>query len=84
MTVIEAIADKSARLPDFRQQEVLDFVEFVSPRSGNAISASTDQKVMGRRSILGRLANTGRSISEEEIAQARREMWSSFPREELH
>jgi hypothetical protein len=83
MTVVEEIADKSARLPDFRQQEVLDFVEFVSQRCSNATLVSNNQNVTRRRSILGRLANSGRSIGEEEIAHARREMWNSFPREGL-
>lgn len=36
-----------------------------------------------KRSLLGLWADSGIAISEEDIAEARREMWSNFPREDI-
>ena len=36
-----------------------------------------------RRSLLGVLSEYGPAPSEEDIAEARREMWGNFPREDI-
>jgi hypothetical protein len=49
---------------------VLDFVEFLEQKNG----------VNQPRSVLGALAHLGIHVSEEDIAEARREMWGNFSR----
>lgn len=59
-------------LPPEKQQEVLDFAEFLR------------QKItpkQPRRSLKGLWADFDIQISEEDIAEARQEMWGNFPRE---
>jgi hypothetical protein len=68
------ILEKVRTLPDHRQREVLDFVEFVELR---------EARRQPRRSLEGLWSDLGISITEEDIAQARREMWGSFPREDI-
>jgi len=73
MTIEEAILERVRTLPIEKQHEVLDFAEFLRARGS----------VEARREPLGGLwKDLGVSITEEDIAEARREMWGSFPREE--
>ncbi len=55
-----------------QQQEVLDFTEFLRQKK----SACPP-----RRSLKGICADRDIHVTEETITAARREMWSSFPRE---
>ncbi|MBW4631438.1 MAG: DUF2281 domain-containing protein [Iphinoe sp. HA4291-MV1] len=74
MTIEQTILNNLRDLPPEKQQEVLDFVEFLktkSPSKGN------------RRNIKGLCADLSVRITEEDIAQARREMWGNFPREDF-
>ncbi|MEN3331266.1 MAG: hypothetical protein V7641_631 [Blastocatellia bacterium] len=68
----QTVLEKFRALPPDKQQEVLDFVEFLEQKNG----------VNQPRSVLGALAHLGIHVSEEDIAEARREMWGNFPREE--
>ncbi len=72
MTIEQAVLEKLQTLPPDKQQEVLDFVEFlqhkIAPRHP-------------RRSTFGLLADLNIDITREDIAEARREMWGNFPRE---
>lgn len=72
MNIEEVILEKIRALPPEKQHEVLDFVDFLYKKSSGR---------QPRRSLKGLWADLNIDISEEEIAQARREMWSSFPRE---
>ncbi len=72
MTVEETVLEKVKVLPPNRKQEVLDFVEFLEEK---------ETKPQPRRSLYGILADSDLKISEEDIAEARREMWRNFPRE---
>jgi hypothetical protein len=54
MTIEQAVLENLRDLPLDKQQEVLDFAEFLR-------------------------LNTG--ITDEDIAEARKEMWGNFPRE---
>jgi hypothetical protein len=74
MTTWEIVAEKTKNLPPDKQQEVLDFVEFVRGRT---------PVPRPRRSSEGLCADLGVDITEEDIAQARREMWGNFPREDI-
>lgn len=72
MNLEQAVLDKLRALPPERQQEVLDFAEFLQ------------QKTMPKRplkSVKGMWADLKVDITEEDIAQARQEMWGNFPRE---
>jgi hypothetical protein len=70
MTTREIIAEKAKELPADKQQEVLDFVEFVQAR--------TPQK--GRlESPAGLLADLGVDFDAKDLAEARREMWGVDP-----
>ncbi|MBM4031044.1 MAG: DUF2281 domain-containing protein [Planctomycetes bacterium] len=72
MTTEEAILDKFRALPPERKEEVLDFVEFLGEKC---------RKKRPYPSLHGLCADLGADITEEDIAQARKEMWGSFPRE---
>jgi hypothetical protein len=74
MTIEETIAEKVRALPPERRQEVLDFVEFLQQRAG-----ATGKRP--RKSAKGLWAAFGVDITEEELAEARRELWGGFPRE---
>ena len=72
MNLEQAVLDKLRALPPERQQEVLDFAEFLQ------------QKSLVKRplkSAKGLCADLKVDITEEHIAQARQEMWGNFPRE---
>jgi len=72
MNLEQAVLYKLRALPPERQQEVLDFVEFLQ------------QKTIVKRqlkSVKGMWADLKVDITEEDIAQARQEMWGNFPRE---
>ncbi|HWQ13121.1 MAG TPA: DUF2281 domain-containing protein [Roseiflexaceae bacterium] len=74
MTIAEQVVEKLRMLPPEKQQEVLDFVEFLEQRGLSK---------RPRRSLLGICAEPGFDITEEDIAEARREMWGNFPREDI-
>jgi len=74
MNLEQAVLDKLRGLPPERQQEVLDFAEFLQ------------QKTMPKRplkSVKGLWANLDMDITEEEITEARKEMWGNFPRGDI-
>ena len=72
MSTLERIVESLKQLPANRQQEILDFVEFLRSR--------TDRRPPGQ-SPAGLWS--GFDVSAEEIDDARREMWSDFPRDVL-
>lgn len=74
MTSEEVLLEKFKVLPANRKQEVLDFVEFLEEK---------EAKPRPRRSLYGILADLNVNITEEDIAEARREMWGNFPREQF-
>lgn len=72
MINIEAAIIENLRvLPEEKQQEVLDFVEFLKAK--NLLKDSS-------RQIKGMCADLNVSITEEDITEARREMWGNFPK----
>jgi hypothetical protein len=72
MTSEEVLLENFKGLPANRQQELLDFAEFLKQKE--AVKTP-------RRSLYGALAHLNIKITEEDIAEARREMWGNFPRE---
>ena len=72
MTIEQQVLEKLRDLPPEQQKEVLDFVDFLKEKNG-------PKKPL--RSLLGLWADLNIHITEEDIAQARREMWGNFPRD---
>jgi hypothetical protein len=67
----QVLLAKWRTLPADKQQEILDLVDFLQ------------HKIPGRRprrSLLGLGADLKVDVTEEDLAQARREMWGKFPR----
>jgi Protein of unknown function (DUF2281) len=73
MTIEQQVLEKLRDLPPEKQQEVLDFVDFLKEKNGGPKKP--------RRSLGGLWADLNVHITEEDIAQARREMWGNFPRD---
>ena len=69
---VEQIAQKLSALSPEKQQEVLDFAEFLQRKS---------QPKRPWKSLLGALAQRKVDVSEESIAEMRREAWRNFPRD---
>ncbi|HUE20549.1 MAG TPA: DUF2281 domain-containing protein [Bryobacteraceae bacterium] len=74
MTIEEAILEKVRLLPPEKQHEVLDFTEFLQART------ATNEP---REPLRGLWKDLAVSVTEEDISEARREMWGDFPRESI-
>jgi hypothetical protein len=72
MSTEQTLLEKIRQLPPDKQQEVLDFVE--------SLQQKTSQK-QPLRDLEGLWVDLGIEITEEDIAEARREIWSNFPRD---
>ena len=73
MTVIENVVQKLAQLPPSQQLEVLDFIDFLS------------EKIHRKEQLFnpeGLWAGRGEDISPEDLAEARKEMWGKYDKEE--
>jgi len=68
----QIIYKKVRELPADRQQQVLEFVEFLEGK------AAADPRCK-RRNIIGLLSDFNTDITEEEINELRSEMWGTFP-----
>lgn len=71
MTVEEQVLEKLRELPLQKQEEVLAYI--------SRLQEKTQQRP--RRSLAGLWADLGVNVSEEDISQARQEMWGNFPRD---
>lgn len=72
VTIEQQVLEKLRDLPPDKQKEVLDFVDFLKERK---------ETTGPRRSLLGLWKDLNIHITEEDIAEARREMWGNFPRD---
>ncbi len=72
MTIEEMVREKLRELPPEKQKAVLEFVASLKEQDG-------PRKPL--RSLRGLWADLGFDITEEDIAEARREMWGNFPRD---
>ncbi len=80
MSLVKEIVAKVTMLPTERQQEVLDFVEFMAQKNGHDKSGQNEVEKKPFRSVFGILQNPLENF-EEDLAEVRREMWRNFPRE---
>jgi hypothetical protein len=74
MTIEQAILDVVHNLPPDKQKEILDYASEL--RKGISQRRS-------RKSGRGLLADLPLRLTEEEIDEARKEMWKNFPREDI-
>lgn len=72
MTVKEAVLENLEKLPAIKQQEVLDFVEFLKAKQ---------PKTTPRRSMQGCLSHLNITWTEEDMRQARNEMWRGYTKD---
>ena len=72
MTIEQQVLERLRDLPAEKQKEVLDFVNLLKEKDGT-------RKPL--RSLLGLWADLNIHMTEEDIAEARREMWGNFPRD---
>jgi uncharacterized protein with von Willebrand factor type A (vWA) domain len=73
MSVAESVVEKLQTLTPEQQREVAELVD--------ALAAKSNATKTPRRSLLGLCADLGIKITEEDIADARKEMWGNFPRD---
>jgi len=74
MSIEKSVLEKLLKLPAEKQKEVLEFVESLEKKAGRQYP---------RRSLKGLWADLGIQISPGDFAEARREMWGGFPREDV-
>jgi hypothetical protein len=74
MSVSESIIKKIESLTPEQQREVENLVDPL---------AHPSLKNKPRKSLLGLCADLGIHITEEDISEARKEMWGNFPREDF-
>lgn len=72
MTIEEMLLEKLRELPPEKQAEVLQFADSLK---------TTKESQKRLRSLEGLCEDLNVEITEEDIAQARREMWGNFPRD---
>ena len=75
MSLDESFLKKLRALPPDKQREAIDFVEHLHNKS------SADKTP--RRSLKGLWADLGLDITDQDIADARADCWSDFPRENI-
>lgn len=75
MNIEQSVLKKLRVLPPEKQQEVLDFAEFLEQK--HVIAKRP------RRNWIGLASDLSVDLTEEDIAEARREMWGNFPREDI-
>lgn len=72
MTIEQQVLEKLRDLPPEKLKEVLDFVDQLKEGNG-------PKKPL--KSLRGLWKDLNFHITEEDIAEARREMWGNFPRD---
>jgi hypothetical protein len=72
MTVEDEILDKVRALPPDKKTEVLEYVSRLEP-----------SERVPFRSPEGILADLNFTLTEEDLAEARREMWANFPPDDI-
>jgi hypothetical protein len=71
VTVEQKVLQKLRELPLQKQEEVLAYINHLQEKAPRG----------PRRSLAGLWADLGVNVSEDDISQARQEMWGNFPRD---
>lgn len=74
MSIERSVIQKILSLTPDQQREVMEFVESLQKGSSEP---------RPRRSLMGLFSDRNIHITEEDIAEARREMWGNFPRGDI-
>jgi len=77
MSIAEDVLTKLRGLPEEKQRLVLRYVEALDGGEDGPVDGE------GTYSVEGLWADLGLTITDEDIAEARREMWGNFPRENV-
>lgn len=72
MSIEQQVVEKLRGLPPEKQKEVLAFLDTL--QQGSAANAP-------KRRLLGLWEDLNTHVTEEDIAEVRREMWGRFPRD---
>jgi hypothetical protein len=72
MSIEQRVLETLRDLPEEKQKEVLDFMDFLRQKNGS-------KKPL--RSLRGLWKDLNIQITDDDIAEARREMWGNFPRD---
>ncbi len=72
MTVTDILIEKVSSLPKSRQQEVLDFVEFLGEK---------EKSKTVRHSMQGILADLDIKFTDSDLREARNEMWRGYTKD---
>jgi hypothetical protein len=72
MKIEQIVVEKLRQLPVEKQREVLEFVDSLQEKIGTKGQYRTLKGLWARLEV---------DISDNDIVQARRDMWASFPRE---
>ena len=72
MTVKEAVLEKLETMPTFRQQELLEYAEFLESKSS---------KQSPRRSLKGIWSDFKVNLTEQDLREARNEMWRGYTKD---
>ncbi|MEH2192115.1 MAG: DUF2281 domain-containing protein [Nostoc sp.] len=72
MNIEQAVLDKLRQLPIDKQQELLNFAEFLYQKNTTKTTL---------RSIRGLCGDLAVDITEKDITETRQEMWGNFPRD---
>ena len=72
MSLEQQVVNKLRELPPEQQEEVLEFVESLTRKNGSKEPL---------RNLRGLWKNLNITITDEDIREARREMWGKFPRD---
>jgi hypothetical protein len=77
MTTEESILERVRALPPAKREDVLKYISSLDSGEG----AAEEKKSF--RSPKGILADLNFTLTEEDLAEARREMWGAFPRDDV-
>lgn len=75
MSIEKSVMERLESLTPEQQLKLREFLNSLEPSNGPKTP---------RRSLRGLFADLGVTISEEDIDEARREMWGNFPREDVY
>ena len=79
MSVAESVVEKLQSLTPEQQREVVELVDALAKTNATKTNATKSR----RRSLMGLFSDLNVHITEEDIEEARREMWGNFPREDI-
>lgn len=74
MSIADEVMERLRLLPPEKQRQALEYIESLHREAGGS---------RPRKRLKGLLADLNIDITEEDIAEARWEMWGNFPRDNL-